>query len=93
MPANDPTFYTVTMARMQSEQGNLARAAVIYRYLLRREPEREDLAEALAEVEDELRSKDRYDLVGIVSEWAELVLHLGRRRHLGRVVRSLRARG
>jgi hypothetical protein len=92
MNDTDRTFYTATMANIQAEQGNLARAAVIYRYLLRRGPRREDLAEALAEIEAQLAEKDPYDLVEIVSRWAELVLMLGRAGDLARVRRRLRSR-
>lgn len=91
MTERDRVFYTVTMAKMQAGQGNLSRAAEIYRYLLRREPDRDDLAEALAEVEDELRNKDPYDLVGIVSEWAEQVVQLGLHRRLTAMRAALRS--
>ena len=92
MVESDRTFYTVTMARMLAEQGNLAKAAEICRYLLRREPDREDLAEDLATIEADLRSKDPYDLVGVLSRWAELMLAQGRLGRLAVVRRGLRRR-
>ena len=46
----DPDFYTVTMARVYEEQGHLDKAAEIYRFLIKDEPERRDLIEALAEI-------------------------------------------
>jgi hypothetical protein len=49
-------FYTATMAKVYVDQGHWAKAAEIYRYLLKQEPEREDYLEALAGVEKNLIS-------------------------------------
>jgi hypothetical protein len=86
----DRTFYTATMAKIHAEQGNLAQAAVVYRYLLRRAPDREDLLEALTDIEAQLADKDPYDLAAPVSRWAELVLRLGRLADLARIRRRLK---
>jgi len=92
MSDTDRTFYTATMARLCAEQGNLARAVMIYRYLLRQSPQREDLAQALAEAEARLAALDPYDIVDQVRCWAELTLKSGRTAELGRIVRRLRHR-
>ena len=88
----DRTFYTVTMARMMADQGCLARSAEIYRYLLRRNPQREDLVEALAHVEAELAAKDPYELVAPLTEWAELTLAVGRLDRLVKLRNCLKRR-
>ncbi len=88
----DRTFYTPTMARIQAEQGNLGRAATIYQYLLRRSPDRTDLAEDLDAVEARLAARDPYDLVEPVSRWAEAMLMLNRVAELTKIGRRLRNR-
>ena len=50
----DPDFYTVTMARVYEEQGHLEKAAEIYRYLIKAEPERRELVEKLVEIENKM---------------------------------------
>jgi hypothetical protein len=92
LAATDRTFHTVTMARMLVQQGELARAADIYRYLLRGSPERDDLAQALARIEDELAAKDPYDLVTPLTEWAALTLEAGMLARLQTLRRCLRQR-
>jgi hypothetical protein len=69
-------FYTETMAKVYTEQGHWAKAAKIYRYLLTLEPERRDLAEALAVAEKKTEgpAQTRYeDLVPLFREWIELL--------------------
>ena len=90
MQSEDRLFYTVTMARIHADQGNLGKAAEIYAHLLRRDPQRDDLAEELAEVEDALREKDPYDLAGPISQWVELMLRTGRIRDLALMRQRLR---
>ncbi len=75
---NDKVFYTKTMAKIYADQGNLGKAAEIYRYLLELEPGRQDLIEALSEVEKKLFEKDPEDLVKLFSKWVDLLLkHYG----------------
>jgi Tfp pilus assembly protein FimV len=38
-----PDFYTKTMAKVYADQGYLTKAAEIYRFLLKQEPDRQDL--------------------------------------------------
>ena len=75
---NDKVFYTKTMAKIYADQGNLGKAAEIYRYLLELEPGRQDLIDALSEVEKRLFEKDPEDLVKLLSKWIDLLLkHYG----------------
>ncbi len=81
----DPDFYTVTMARVYEDQGYWEKAAEIYRYLLKQEPARKDLAEALAEAErrlDEVKDKKANDLVPLVREWIHLLFRYRRLQQL-----------
>lgn len=75
---NDKVFYTKTMAKIYADQGNLGKAAEIYRYLLELEPGRQDLIDALSEVDKKLFEKDPEDLVKLFSKWVDLLLkHYG----------------
>ena len=65
-------FATVTMARVYTAQGYHAKAAAIYRHLLARDPDRRDLAEALASAEAVLRRSGHDRLVALFAEWLEL---------------------
>lgn len=88
----DRTFYTATMAGLHAEQGNLCRAVMIYRHLLRQSPRRADLIQALAEAETRLATRDPYDIVDQIRRWAELTLKRGRSIALARIRRRLRHR-
>jgi hypothetical protein len=92
MMDTDRTFYTATMAGLYAEQGNLARAVMIYRHLLNQSPQREDLAQALAEAEARLAARDPYDLVDPIRRWAQLALRQGRTAALTRIRRRLHSR-
>ena len=88
----DPDFYTVTMARVYENQGLWDKAAEIYQYLLKREPERKDLAEALSKVErktEEAIDKKPDDLIPLFREWINLLLQDRRLRELKRFKRKL----
>jgi hypothetical protein len=66
------------MAKIYADQGNFEKAAEIYRYLLELEPDRQDLIDALSEVEKILFEKDPEDLVKLLSKWVDLLLkHYG----------------
>ena len=85
---NDPDFYTVTMARVYENQGLWEKAAEIYRYLLKQEPERKDLEEALSKVENNMQEaldKKPEELIPLFREWINLLLHYRRLRHLKRL--------
>lgn len=68
--------YTETMARVYASQGHWVKAANVYRHLLAGEPDRHDLADALAEAEQmvkEVGQKSPDDLVPLFREWIELL--------------------
>ena len=70
-------FYTATMARVYADQGLWDKAAEIYRYLLRHQPERSDYLEALAEAERKIISsgkKASEDLAPLFHQWFGLML-------------------
>jgi len=67
-------FYTRTMAKVYADQGNLLKAAEIYRYLLECEPERRDLKDALSEIEGKLNEKSPDDLIKLLNRWMDLLL-------------------
>jgi len=69
----DDVFATATMAKIHADQGNLLKAAEIYRYLLQQEPERHDLMEALSEIEKKIAAKDPENLVSLFCEWIDLL--------------------
>ena len=73
MTQND-IFYTRTMAKVYADQGNLLKAAEIYRYLLKSEPEQIDLKDALAEIERRLNKKSPEDLIRLFNRWIDLLL-------------------
>lgn len=62
------------MAKVYADQGNLAKAAEIYNYLLKKEPGRQDLIDALSEIENRGFDKDRENLFMLFSEWIDLLL-------------------
>ena len=73
MTQND-LFYTRTMAKVYIDQGNLLKAAEIYRYLLESEPERTDLKDELSEIEKKLNEKSPDDLTRLFGRWVDLLL-------------------
>ena len=88
----DPDFYTVTMARVYEEQGHLEKSAEIYRYLIKAEPERRELIEKLAEIEnkmDEASNRTPDDLIPLFREWISLLLRSNRLQKLRRLKRGV----
>ena len=71
---NNPGFYTKTMAKVYADQGYFEKAAEIYRYLLKQDPESHDLFEALAEVEIKLSEKAPDKLALLFGEWIDLAV-------------------
>ena len=88
----DPDFYTVTMARVYEDQGHWEKAAEIYQYLLKQEPERKDIADALAEAEkrlDEGITKDADNLTPLIGEWIHLMFRYKRLQKLRQLKNQL----
>ncbi len=86
IPDND--FKTATMARVYSSQGHYVKAIEIYKHLLECEPDRQDLARALAEVEKKLHEKTKgssEDLGVLFSTWVDLILRYKRVRYLRKI--------
>ena len=87
---NNDVFYTATMAKIHADQGNLAKAAEIYRYLLQQEPDRQDLIEALVQVEKKREAKSQDALVALFSEWIDLLFTYTKVNTLNRIRRRLK---
>jgi len=86
--SNEAEFYTETMARIYVDQGYFEKAAEIYRHLLRAEPDRQELIEALAQVESKIctpHNKSLKDTVPLLAEWIELLLRYRNVRKLKRL--------
>ncbi len=86
IPDND--FRTATMARVYSSQGHYEKAAQIYKHLLKREPDRQDLSRELAGVEKKLHEKTKgsnEDLGVLFSTWVDLILRYKRMRYLRKI--------
>ena len=62
------------MAKVYADQGNFSKAVEIYEYLLKREPNRQDLIDALSEMEKKRFEKDPEELVKLFSIWIDLLL-------------------
>ena len=68
------TFYTQTMAKVYADQGNLKKAAKIYKYILKQYPDRIDIKNELFEIEAGLKKKKLEDLVPLLVKWIDLML-------------------
>lgn len=84
---SDDIFYTKTMAKVYADQGKLSKAAKIYRYLLNEDPERQDLIDALAEIDKKRYEKDPEGLGQLFSAWVELLLVHNRLQKLNKLKR------
>lgn len=80
------------MAKVYADQGNLLKAAEIYRYLLECEPQRPDLMDALSEIERKLNQKSPDDLVKLFNIWIDLLLKYHNEQRLMRLKKYLRER-
>jgi hypothetical protein len=83
----DEPFYTVTMARVHAQQGNLAEARRIYRYLLAKEPGRQDLVEALEALESRDGQRAIDDLRPLFQEWLDLIFRYNKKKKLKKLNR------
>ncbi len=82
---DDKAFYTATMARVYASQGYYDRAADIYRYLLEKAPDRQDLQKALAEVELEINKNQPTlppNLSLLLDKWVKLLIRYKRLQKL-----------
>ena len=83
----DKTYYTVTMARVHAQQGNLEEARRVYRYLLEKEPGRPDLVEALEELEARGDDPGRENLLPLFREWLDLIFRYNKTQKLKKLNR------
>lgn len=92
----NPLFYTVSMAKLCAGQGYYEASAGIYRRLLEKEPDREDLQTALADVEEKLASQAQAPpgktarLESLVREWVSLMVEHDIRQKFERIRGSIR---
>ena len=88
----DIDFYTPTMAKIYEDQGLFEKAAEIYRFLLKQDPDRQDIREALSEIEQRHfgdEKKDHPSLVSLFVKWFDLALCGRRLKTLKRVQRRM----
>jgi len=73
---------------MHFSQGHYEKAAQIYKHLLKCEPDKQDLARALAGVERKLHEKAKgsnEDLGALFSTWVDLILRYKRMQYLKKI--------
>jgi hypothetical protein len=85
----EDVFHTKTMAKVYADQGKLGQAVAIYRHLLKKDPDRQDLMEALAEIEKKRFEKGAEGLGNLFSTWLELLLANARLQKLEKLQRQL----
>ncbi len=78
------------MAKVYADQGKLGQAAEIYRHLLRKEPDRQDLIDALAEIDNKRFEKGAENLGSLFSTWVDLLLAHRRLQKLKKLQRQLK---
>jgi pentatricopeptide repeat protein len=92
-PNGDVT--TVTMARVYASQGHWEKAIEIYQHLLKKEPDRKDLAEALADLNNRMagvagtEGKKLEDLIPLYREWIDLLFRHDRLQKLKKLKNRL----
>ena len=85
---NDTVFYTRTMAKVYTGQGNLKKAEEIYMYLLKKDPADTDIIEALSEIEKKKsanRSEPPQRLVLLFEKWINLTLKYNKLKMLNKL--------
>ena len=78
------------MAKVYADQGKLEKAAEIYNYLLKKEPECQDLIDALSELDKKRFEKGCQGLGDLFSTWLDLLLVHGRLQTLKKLQRQLK---
>ncbi len=85
----DDVFYTETMAKVYADQGQLEKAAEIYQYFLRKEPGRQDLIDAISEIDKKRFEKNPERLGDLLSIWLDLLLRHSRLQQLKKLETSI----
>ena len=83
-------LYTKTLAGIYAQQGYFRKSAEIYRHLVAREPQREDLQAALKMVEKKLAENSATafdDLLPLFEQWFDLARQYNHIQKLKRFVR------
>lgn len=81
----EAAIYTATMAKIYADQGHFEKAARIYRRLLKLEPDRQELKDALYAVEQkhgDVKTTQSRDITLLFEKWMELLLHYRNLRKL-----------
>ena len=92
MMTDDVHIYTRTMARIYADQGHLEKSVQIYRYLLGKSPECQDLRDELFQVESRIAEEGNSadtDLVRLFSNWIEAMAAMNRLRKLRNIQKRL----
>lgn len=66
-------FYTNTLASLYAKQGYYDEAEKGFKSLLKKEPGRADYRDKLLELSRLKKEKTKADVVGLVSEWVQLL--------------------
>ena len=85
----DDVFNTRTMAKVYCDQGNFDKASEIYRHLLEREPGRQDLLDAISEVEKKRFNTKSDDLTELFIRWIYLLLECNNIQKLKKLKKHL----
>ncbi|MBC8432144.1 MAG: hypothetical protein H8D96_09500 [Desulfobacterales bacterium] len=86
----EDVFYTKTMAKVYADQGKLEKAVEIYQYLLEKEPGRQDLIDAISEIDKKRLEKDPERLGDLLSIWLDLLLRHSRLQQLKKLKTSFK---
>ena len=81
-------FYTETMAKIFTDQGNLEKAADIYRYLLESDPDRKDIFDKLFRINEQIAEKKKKSsdhIISLFREWINLALKYNNLQKLKRL--------
>ncbi|MBL0732535.1 MAG: hypothetical protein JJW03_06765 [Desulfosarcina sp.] len=80
------------MAKIFTDQGNLEKAADIYRYLLENDPDRKDIFDKLLRINEQIAKKKKKSsdhIISLFREWINLVLKYNNLQKLKRLRKSL----
>jgi tetratricopeptide (TPR) repeat protein len=77
------------MAKVYADQGNLEKATEIYKYLLECEPGRQDLVDALSNIEKNRLEKNLDHLQRLLGRWVDLLLAYNRMQKLKKLKNAL----
>ena len=92
----EATIRTATMAGIYADQGHYEKAADIYRFLLKQDPTRKDIAAALGAIEKkQSREKSHRTecLVSLLEEWITLIFRYNRLQELEKIKKCLNEYG